>query len=96
MEFLNGINALTLVFSSLLIFAIAYRFYGIFIVHRVLRLNGDNVTPAVSMADGRDYVATNKNVLFGHHFAAIAAARLRQDREGDRNALAGRQRRCGA
>jgi len=74
MEFLDGINALTLVFASLLIFAIAYRFYGIFMAHRVLRLNADNVTPAVAMADGRDYVATNRNVLFGHHFAAIAAA----------------------
>ncbi|MEC3878127.1 carbon starvation CstA family protein [Parapedobacter sp. 10938] len=74
MEFLNGINALTLVFASLLIFAIAYRFYGIFMAHRVLRLNGANATPAVSLADGRDYVATDRNVLFGHHFAAIAAA----------------------
>jgi len=74
MEFLDGINALTLVFSSLLIFAIAYRFYGIFMAHRVLRLNAKNATPAVSLADGRDYVATDRNVLFGHHFAAIAAA----------------------
>ena len=74
MEFLNGINALTLVFASLLIFAIAYRFYGIFVAHRVLRLNAKNATPAVSLADGRDYVATDRNVLFGHHFAAIAAA----------------------
>src|SRR5690606_21922610 len=74
MEFLNGINALTLVFVALLIFAIAYRFYGIFMANKVLRLNAGNVTPAVAMADGRDYVPTNKNVLFGHHFAAIAAA----------------------
>ncbi|WP_262247822.1 carbon starvation CstA family protein [Parapedobacter soli] len=74
MEFLNGVNALTLVFASLLIFAIAYRFYGIFMANRVLRLNSANATPAVSLADGRDYVATDRNVLFGHHFAAIAAA----------------------
>jgi Carbon starvation protein, predicted membrane protein len=74
MEFLDGINALTLVFTALLLLAIAYRFYGIFVAHRVLRLNGNNLTPAVSLADGRDYVATNRNVLFGHHFAAIAAA----------------------
>ncbi len=65
---------MTLVFVSLLIFAIAYRFYGIYMAHKVLRLNAANVTPAVAMADGRDYVPTNKNVLFGHHFAAIAAA----------------------
>lgn len=74
MEFLNGINALTLVFVALLIFAIAYRFYGIFMANKVLRLNAGNVTPAIEFADGKDYVATNKNVLFGHHFAAIAAA----------------------
>jgi len=74
MDFFNGINALTLVFTALLLLAIAYRFYGIFIAHRVLRLNANNPTPAVSLADGRDYVATNRNVLFGHHFAAIAAA----------------------
>ncbi|WP_294280153.1 carbon starvation protein A [uncultured Chryseobacterium sp.] len=74
MEFLNNINALTLVFTSLLIFAIAYRFYGIFMANKVLRLNDNNTTPAIEFADGKDYVATNKNVLFGHHFAAIAAA----------------------
>ncbi|WP_172954690.1 carbon starvation protein A [Chryseobacterium camelliae] len=74
MEFLNNINALTLVFTSLLIFAIAYRFYGIYIANKVLRLNDNNTTPAIEFADGKDYVATNKNVLFGHHFAAIAAA----------------------
>ena len=74
MEFLNGVNALTLVFTALLMFAIAYRYYGIFLANKVLRLNAKNVTPAIEFADGKDYVATNKNVLFGHHFAAIAAA----------------------
>src|ERR1700750_1764520 len=74
MDFLNNTNALTLIFVSVLIFAIAYRFYGIFIANKVLRLNDKNTTPAVEFADGKDYVATNKNVLFGHHFAAIAAA----------------------
>ncbi|WP_228465774.1 carbon starvation CstA family protein [Chryseobacterium bernardetii] len=74
MDSLNNINALTLIFASVLLFAIAYRFYGIFIANKVLRLNDQNVTPAVEFADGKDYVATNKNVLFGHHFAAIAAA----------------------
>jgi carbon starvation protein len=74
MEFLNGSNALTLIFVAFLVLAIAYRFYGIFVAQRVLRLNAGNVTPAVALADGRDYVATNRNVLFGHHFAAIAAA----------------------
>lgn len=74
MESLNGINALTLVFVSILIFAIAYRFYGIYLANKTLRLNDKHHTPAVEFADGKDYVATNKNVLFGHHFAAIAAA----------------------
>ncbi|WP_294287378.1 carbon starvation protein A [uncultured Chryseobacterium sp.] len=74
MDSLNNINALTIVFVSVLIFAIAYRFYGIFMANKVLKLNDHNTTPAVEFADGKDYVATNKNVLFGHHFAAIAAA----------------------
>lgn len=74
MHFLNGVNALTLVFIALLVFAIAYRFYGIFLAGKVLKLNAANLTPAIEFSDGKDYVATNKNVLFGHHFAAIAAA----------------------
>ncbi len=67
-------NALTLVFAALLIFAIAYRFYGLFIADRMLVLRAERPTPAVTMADGIDYHKTNKYVLFGHHFAAIAAA----------------------
>ncbi len=74
MEFLDGMNALTLVFVALLVLAIGYRFYGLFLASKVLRLNAEVVTPAVEFADGRDYVKTDKNVLFGHHFAAIAAA----------------------
>ncbi len=67
-------NALTLVFVSLCVFALGYRFYGMFIANKVLNLQTDRLTPAVKMADGHDYVRTNKYVLFGHHFAAIAAA----------------------
>ncbi|GAA4442738.1 carbon starvation protein A [Ravibacter arvi] len=74
MESLDNINALTLVFAALLIFAIAYRFYGLFVANKVLKLSNRHTTPAIEFADGKDYVATNKNVLFGHHFAAIAAA----------------------
>ncbi len=70
----EGMNALTVVFASLCVFAIAYRFYGIFVANKVLRLQADRTTPAVKYADGHDYVKTNKYVLFGHHFAAIAAA----------------------
>jgi len=67
-------NAMTLVFVSLGVFAIAYRFYGLFIANKVLELKKERVTPAIKYADGQDYVETNKFVLFGHHFAAIAAA----------------------
>nr|WP_279343481.1 carbon starvation protein A [Fundidesulfovibrio terrae] len=65
---------MTLVFAALCIFAIGYRFYGIFFVRTVLGVKPERATPAVKMADGVDYVKTNKFVLFGHHFAAIAAA----------------------
>jgi carbon starvation protein len=67
-------NALTLVFVALCVFALGYRFYGLFIANRVLELKTERLTPAVKMADGIDYVKTNKFILFGHHFAAIAAA----------------------
>ena len=67
-------NALTLLFTALCIFVIAYRFYGLFLANKVLRLEADRATPAKRLADGHDYVETNKFVLFGHHFAAIAAA----------------------
>jgi len=71
---LDNMNALTLVFASILIFAIAYRFYGVFMAQKVLRLNDAVTTPAVEFADGHDYIKTDRKVLFGHHFAAIAAA----------------------
>ena len=67
-------NSLTLIFAALCIFAIAYRLYGVFIANKVMNLRDDRQTPAVAQADGHDYVKTNKYVLFGHHFAAIAAA----------------------
>jgi carbon starvation protein len=67
-------NALTLVFIALCMFAIGYRYYGLWISRRVLCLDANRPTPAITMADGHDYVETNKFVIFGHHFAAIAAA----------------------
>ena len=67
-------NSLTLVFAALCVFAIGYRFYGLFIANKVLNLREERLTPAVTLADGHDYHKTNKYVLFGHHFAAIAAA----------------------
>ena len=67
-------NSLTLVFVALCVFALAYRYYGLFIARKVLNLREERETPAIKMADGVDYVKTDKYVLFGHHFAAIAAA----------------------
>ena len=67
-------SSLTLIFASACIFAIAYRFYGLFLATKVMNLREDRETPAVTFNDGHDYVKTNKYVLFGHHFAAIAAA----------------------
>jgi carbon starvation protein len=67
-------NALTIVFVAMCVFALAYRFYGLFIARRVLEVDGARTTPAVALADGHDYHKTNRYVLFGHHFAAIAAA----------------------
>ena len=67
-------NALTLVFVTLCIFALAYRYYGLFLATKVLNIDADRTTPAIALADGHDYHKTNKWVLFGHHFAAIAAA----------------------
>ncbi len=67
-------NALTLAFTAACVFALGYRFYGLFIARRVLALNPARVTPAAAMADDHDYQPTNRFVLFGQHFAAIAAA----------------------
>ena len=67
-------SSLTLIFVAACLFAIAYRFYGLFLATKVMNLSAERETPAVTMNDGHDYVKTNKYVLFGHHFAAIAAA----------------------
>ncbi|HEX8909783.1 MAG TPA: carbon starvation protein A [Anaeromyxobacteraceae bacterium] len=67
-------NALTLIFVAALVFALAYRYYGLWLAGRVLAVDPERPTPAVRMADGQDYHSTNRYVLFGHHFAAIAAA----------------------
>ena len=67
-------NSLTIIFATACIFAVAYRYYGLFLATRVMKLNAERATPAVAHEDGHDYVKTNKYVLFGHHFAAIAAA----------------------
>jgi len=67
-------NSVPLILGALAIFALAYRFYFGFISAKVLCLNNNNPVPSKTMYDGQNYVPTNKWVLFGHHFAAIAGA----------------------
>ena len=72
----NGetVSAMYLIVAAVCIYAIGYRFYGRFIAYKVLELDKNRATPAMIHDDGRDYVPTNRSVLFGHHFAAIAGA----------------------
>jgi len=66
------INALWLVTAASASYALGYRFYSKFIASKVLVLDPMRATPAERLDDGRDFVPTNKWVVFGHHFAAIA------------------------
>jgi carbon starvation protein len=66
------INATWFVVASVCCYAVAYRFYSAFLSAKVLALDDTRATPAERHDDGRDFVPTNKWVLFGHHFAAIA------------------------
>lgn len=66
------INATWFVVAALCCYAVAYRFYSAFIAAKLLALDNSRATPAELHDDGRDFVPTNKWVLFGHHFAAIA------------------------
>lgn len=68
------VGALWIVVATVCVFTIGYRFYSRFIASKVLGLNPIRMTPAYKHNDGLDYVPTNKYVLFGHHFAAIAGA----------------------
>ncbi|CAX59880.1 Carbon starvation protein A [Erwinia billingiae Eb661] len=68
------VNALWLVVASIACYSIAYRFYSLFIAKNIFELDDRRRTPAERNNDGLDYVPTNKWVLFGHHFAAIAGA----------------------
>ena len=73
----ESVNAVWLVSAALCVYFIAYRFYSKYIAERVLGLDDSRTTPAVRHDDGMDYVPTNKWVLYGHHFAAIAGAGTR-------------------
>src|ERR1700681_4437359 len=67
-------NALPIIVGSLCVIAIAYRYYSAFIAAKVLALDDSRPVPSQTMYDGHNYYPTNKWVLFGHHFAAIAGA----------------------
>jgi carbon starvation protein len=66
------INALWIIIAGLCAFAISYRFYSKWLASNVLLLNDERATPALVQNDGKDFVPTNRWMVFGHHFAAIA------------------------
>jgi carbon starvation protein len=66
------INALWLITAAVCTYALGYRFYSKFLAAKVLALDPQRATPAERLENGRDFVPTNKWVVFGHHFAAIA------------------------
>jgi len=66
------INAMWLVVAAVCTYALGYRFYSKFIAAKILALDSQRATPAERLENGRDFVPTNKWVVFGHHFAAIA------------------------
>ncbi|HVO97519.1 MAG TPA: carbon starvation CstA family protein [Bryobacteraceae bacterium] len=66
------VNSLWLVVAAICIYLIGYRFYAGFLAARVMALNDQRATPAERLRDGHDYEPTNKWIVFGHHFAAIA------------------------
>ena len=68
------VSALWILFAALSSYAIAYRFYARFIAYRVLEVDDTRATPAERLQNGRDFDVTDRRVLFGHHFAAIAGA----------------------
>lgn len=68
----ESINAIWFIVAAVCTYLIGYRFYSAWIAAKVLMLDETRATPAQRLADGRDYVPTNRWVVFGHHFAAIA------------------------
>ncbi len=70
----ESISAAWLIIAAICTYAFGYRFYSRFIAKKIYELNDDRATPAQVHNDGKDFVPTNKYVLFGHHFAAIAGA----------------------
>ena len=70
----EAVSAVWIVIAAVCVYLIAYRFYSLYIADKVLGLDRQRMTPANKLNDGLDHVPTNKYVLFGHHFAAIAGA----------------------
>src|SRR6478735_8342519 len=70
----EDVSALWILFAALSSYLIAYRFYSRFIARRVLKLDDRRATPAERLENGTDFEITDRRVLFGHHFAAIAGA----------------------
>ena len=70
------LNALWIITAAVSIYLVAYRYYSLYIADKVMQLDPTRATPAVRHNDGLDFVPTNKYILFGHHFAAIAGAFL--------------------
>jgi carbon starvation protein len=70
----EDVSALWILFAALSSYAIAYRFYSRFIAYRVLGVDDTRATPAERLQNGADFDVTDRRVLFGHHFAAIAGA----------------------
>ncbi|WP_431888953.1 carbon starvation CstA family protein [Pectobacterium colocasium] len=68
------VSALWIIVASVAVYLVAYRYYSLYIAQKVMKLDPTRATPAVVNNDGLNYVPTNRNVLFGHHFAAIAGA----------------------
>jgi carbon starvation protein len=68
----ESVSAAWLVVAALCTYAIGYRFYSAFIAAKIFALDDRRPTPAQRLADGRDFVPTNRWIVFGHHFAAIA------------------------
>jgi carbon starvation protein len=66
------VNAAWLLVAALCTYAVSYRFYSRFIGSRIFALDPARPTPAVRLNDGRDFLPTNRWIVFGHHFAAIA------------------------
>jgi carbon starvation protein len=67
-------SSLYLLIGALCTFALAYRYYAAFIAAKVMMLDDRNIAPSISCNDGQNFVPTNKWIVFGHHFAAIAGA----------------------